>query len=168
MEFIFKVSQRRELIAQRKNIEMSDSIMQFFTDRTVSARMGKEMTLSITEFFRRFEIHFSPKRFVKIRHYGFLQNHGRTTRLNAIRKELQLQLLPPKVQVPVAVIMLVQYGHYINLCPKCKQGKLILIAIVYPVGLASNGVNPGRSVVKLSSAKTAIHEGVIPGNKGSP
>ena len=51
MEFIFKVSQRRELIAQRKNIEMSDSIMQFFTDRTVSARMGKEMTVSITEFF---------------------------------------------------------------------------------------------------------------------
>ena len=55
------------------------------------------MTLSITEFLRRFELHFLPKRFVKIRHYGFLQNHGRTTRLNAIRKQLQLQPLPPKV-----------------------------------------------------------------------
>ena len=126
------------------------------------------MTLSITEFLRRFELHFLPKRFVKIRHYGFLQNHGRTTRLNAIRKQLQLQPLPPKVQVPVGLRMLEQYGHDISLCPKCKQGKLILVAIVYPVGLISNGVNPGRSVVKLSSAITAIHEEVIPGNKGSP
>ena len=116
------------------------------------------MTLSITEFLRRFELHFLPKRFVKIRHYGFLQNHGRTTRLNAIRKEMQLQPMPPKVQVSVGLRILEQYGHDISLCPKCKQGKLILIAIVYP----------GTSAIKTSIAKTAIHEEVIPGNKGSP
>ena len=119
---------------------------------------GKEMTLSITEFLRRFELHFLPKRFVKIRHYGFLQNHGRTTRLNAVRKEMQLQPLPPKVQVPVAVRMLVQYGHDISLCPKCKQGKLILIAIIYP----------WQRAVKLSAAVTTIHEQLTPDNKGSP
>ena len=92
----------------------------------------KEITLSIAEFLRRFELHFLPKRYVKIRHYGFLQNHGKTKRLNAVRKEMQLQPLPPKVQVPVALRMLEQYGQDISLCPKCKQGKLILIAIVYP------------------------------------
>ena len=118
----------------------------------------KEMTLSIAEFLRRFELHFLPKRYVKIRHYGFLQNHGRTTRLNAIRKEMQLQPLPPKVQIPVALRMLEQYGHDISLCPKCKQGKLILIAIVYP----------GQRVVKLSAAVTTINEQVILCNKGSP
>jgi len=118
----------------------------------------KEMTLPIAEFLRRFELHFLPKRYVKIRHYGFLQNHGKTKRLNAVRATMNLQPLPPKVQVPVAVRMLEQYGHDISLCPKCKQGKLVLIAIVYP----------GRSVVTLSSAITTIQEPVTPDNKGSP
>jgi hypothetical protein len=118
----------------------------------------KEMTLSIAEFLRRFEIHFLPKRFVKIRHYGFLQNQGKTKRLNEVRKEMNLQPVPPKVQIPVGLRMLEQYGHDISLCPKCKQGKLILIAIVYP----------GQRVVKLSAAVTTINEQVTLRNKGSP
>jgi Putative transposase/Transposase zinc-binding domain len=119
---------------------------------------GKEMSLSIAEFLRRFELHFLPKRYVKIRHYGFLQNHGKIKRLDAVRATMQLQPLPPKVQAPVALRMLEQYGQDISLCPKCKQGRLILIAIVYP----------GRTAVKLSSAITTIHEPVIFRNKASP
>ena len=72
----------------------------------------------------------------KIRHYGFLQNHGKTARLNAVRKEMKLQPLLPKINVPVAVRMLEQYGHDITQCPKCKTGKLQLIAIVYPKEVA--------------------------------
>ena len=92
----------------------------------------KTMTISIAEFLRRFELHFLPKRFVKIRHYGFLQNHGKTARLNSVRKEMNLHPLPPKINIPLAQRMLEQYGTDISLCPKCKQGKMILIAIVYP------------------------------------
>ena len=118
----------------------------------------KEMTLSIAEFLRRFELHFLPKRYVKIRHYGFLQNQGKTKRLNALRAVMNLQPLPPKVQIPVALRMLEQYGHDISLCPKCKQGKLILVAIVYA----------GQRAVKLSAAVTTINEQVILHNKASP
>ena len=92
----------------------------------------KNMTISIAEFLRRFELHFLPKRFVKIRHYGFLQNHGKTARLNSVRKEMHLHPLPPKIHIPVGQRMLEQYGTDISLCPKCKQGKLVLIAVVYP------------------------------------
>lgn len=92
----------------------------------------KSMTLSIAEFLRRFELHFLPRRYVKIRHYGFLHNHGKITRLNAIRKEMQLQPLRPKVIIPVAQRMLEQYGHDITQCPVCKQGQMVLIAVVYP------------------------------------
>jgi hypothetical protein len=145
-------------ITRHRIISITDADVTFRYKDYADGNKQKEMTLSIAEFLRRFEIHFLPKRYVKIRHYGFLQNHGKTKRLDAIRKEMKLQPLPPKVQVPVALRMLEQYGHDISLCPKCKQGKLILVAIVYP----------GRSVVKLSSAITAIHEEVIPGNKGSP
>ena len=116
------------------------------------------MTLSIAEFLRRFELHFLPKRFVKIRHYGYLQNHGKTKRLNAVRAPMKLQPLPAKVQLPVAMRMLEQYGHDISLCPKCKQGKLVLIGIIYP----------GPGAVKLSMTVATIHEAVTPDNKGSP
>ena len=91
----------------------------------------KEMMLSHAEFLRRFELHILPKRFVKIRHYGLLQNHGKRKRLNDIRNQLKLSPLPPKVQVPVTVRMLETYGKDITLCPKCKHGKLMLIHIDY-------------------------------------
>lgn len=116
------------------------------------------MTLSIAEFLRRFELHFLPKRYVKIRHYGFLQNHGKTKRLNAVRATMHLQPLPPKVQIPVALRMLEQYGHDISLCPKFKQGKLMLVAIVYA----------GQCAVELSAEVTTINEPVTLHNKASP
>lgn len=37
----------------------------------------KQIPLSHGEFLRRFEQHILPRRFVKIRHYGLLQNHGK-------------------------------------------------------------------------------------------
>jgi hypothetical protein len=92
----------------------------------------KTMQLTIGEFLRRFEQHFLPKHYVKIRHYGFLQNHGKTLRLNAVRATMALRPMPPKVTIPVAVRMLEKFGKDIALCPTCKQGRLVLVAIVYP------------------------------------
>lgn len=93
----------------------------------------KEMTLSIPEFLRRFELHILPRRFVKIRHYGLLQNHGKRKRLNAVRQQFKIGPLPVKVQVPVSQRMLEKYGKDITLCPKCNRGKLVLICISYPM-----------------------------------
>lgn len=92
----------------------------------------KEMSLSHAEFLRRFEMHVLPRRFVKIRHYGLLQNHGKIARLNSIREQLNLQPLPVKVQVPVGIRMMEKYGKDITLCPACNKGKLMLINITYP------------------------------------
>ena len=92
----------------------------------------KQMSLSTNEFLRRFELHFLPQGFVKIRHYGFLQNHGKTTRLNAVRANMELQPLSAVINIPVAQRMLERYGKDISLCPKCHKGKLLLVAIVYP------------------------------------
>ncbi len=91
----------------------------------------KQMTVSNAEFLRRFEMHILPRRFVKIRHYGLLQNHGKIKRLNTIRQQLHLQPLPAKVQVPVCQRMLEKYGKDITLCPKCNKGKLVLISTTY-------------------------------------
>ena len=107
----------------------------------------KEMTLGHGEFLRRFELHILPKRFVKIRHYGLLQNHGKIKRLNSIRSQLQLQPLAPKVQVPVSVRMLEKYGKDITLCPKCHQGKLEFIHIDY-----------GGRYIKISKTRASLSE----------
>ncbi len=118
-------------ITAHRIISISEHSITFKYRDYADRNTTKQMTLSHAEFLRRFEQHILPRRFVKIRHYGLLQNHGKIKRLNAIRQQLKLQPLPPKVQVPVAVRMLEQYGRDITLCPKCKAGKLVLVQISY-------------------------------------
>ena len=118
-------------ITPHRIISISEHSLTFKYRDYADGNKQKEMTLSHAEFLRRFELHILPKRFVKIRHYGLLQNHGKIKRLNNIRQLLKLQPLPPKVQVPVTIRMLEKYGKDITLCPKCSQGKLMLIHIDY-------------------------------------
>ena len=118
-------------ITSHRIVSISEHSVLFKYRDYADANRPKEMRLSHAEFLRRFELHILPKRFVKIRHYGLLQNHGKTKRLNAIRKQLKLSPLPPRVQVPVSIRMLEKYGKDITLCPKCKSGKLMLIHIDY-------------------------------------
>jgi Putative transposase/Transposase zinc-binding domain len=119
-------------ITKHRVISITEYSVTFKYKDYADGNKQKTMTLGIAEFLRRFELHFLPWRYVKIRHYGFLQNHGKTTRLNAVRKEMNLQPLQPPIHIPVQQRMLEQYGEDISLCPQCKKGKLILIAIVYP------------------------------------
>jgi len=50
---------------------------------------SKTMTLGVTEFVRRFCLHLLPKGLVKIRHFGFLSNRQRQTRVAQARALLQ-------------------------------------------------------------------------------
>ena len=61
------------------------------------AHGGKQgqMTLAATEFLRRFFLHVLPKGFVRIRHFGFLANRFRASRLALAR-----QLLAPSSSSP--------------------------------------------------------------------
>ena len=73
---------------------------------------------------------------LQIRNYSFFQNKSKMGRLNAVRKQIKLQALPPKINVPVAVRMLEQYCRDVTLCPECKTGHLQLLAILYPKDIA--------------------------------
>ena len=66
-----------------------------------------------------------------------LQNHGKIKRLNAIRAQLHLGALPPKVQIPVSQRMLEKYGKDITLCPKCNKGKLVWMCTSYAKNASS-------------------------------
>jgi Putative transposase/Transposase zinc-binding domain len=87
----------------------------------------KVMTLSTGEFLRRFEMHILPKRFVRIRHFGFLTNRGKTERIDAIRENMDLAPAAPKVEVSVSVRLLEKFGKDITKCSKCLEGHYELL-----------------------------------------
>ena len=87
----------------------------------------KSMTLSQKEFLRRFEQHILPRRFVRIRHYGFLTNRGKKERLKQLRKDMGLQEMPPIVDIPVTLRMLERFGKDITQCQECMIGKYELL-----------------------------------------
>jgi hypothetical protein len=138
-------------ITAHRIISISEPSITFKYRDYADRNTTKQMTLSHAEFLRRFEQHILPRRFVKIRYYGLLQNHGKIKRLNAIRQQLKLQPLPSKVQVPVRVRMLEQYGKDITLCPKCKTGKLVLMHISY-------GTQGERMPLRTASLAQAIRK----------
>jgi hypothetical protein len=88
----------------------------------------KTMTLTIDEFIRRYEQHLLPKRYTKIRHYGYLKNYKRTERLKQLFELLKLPAPPPKVRIPVRQRMLEKYGKDITLCPQCETSQMELVA----------------------------------------
>jgi hypothetical protein len=87
----------------------------------------KSMLLDEREFLRRFEMHILPKRFVRIRHYGFLTNRGKRTRLNNIRKTMGLEQIKAPVEIPVAIRLLEKFGKDISQCTQCTTGRYGLL-----------------------------------------
>lgn len=73
----------------------------------------KEMTLPITEFIRRFALHILPHRFVRIRHYGILSNHGRSKVIPKIQ-------VKQNYQTNICLIV-VRPSENTELCIKCKS-----------------------------------------------
>lgn len=138
-------------ITKHRISSITDHSISFSYKDYADAGKKKTMTLGIPEFLRRFEQHFLPHRYVKIRHYVFLQNYNKTTRLNAARLSMNLQPLPPRILIPVQQRMLEQYGRDITLCPQCGKGTLVLIAIVYTECLPV-AVNINREMVLHNKA----------------
>ena len=73
----------------------------------------KQMTLTHGEFIRRFAMHILPKRFVKIRHYGFLSSTWKRQKLKLLQEKLKVKVLE-KAEKKV----------FMPKCPCCKTGNL--------------------------------------------
>jgi len=82
----------------------------------------KTMTLDLREFVRRFCLHLLPERFVKIRHYGLLNNRQRKVRV-AQARALLLEVVPPAASAPAS-------PEPTRTCPHCGSDKLILVQII--------------------------------------
>jgi hypothetical protein len=96
---------------------------------TFSAKNRKEkctepITISAVEFIRRFLLHSLPKRFVKIRHYGFLANRNRAKNLKTIRVSMGLDTPIAKDIDLLEEMMQKITGIDITICPCCNKGKM--------------------------------------------
>ena len=78
----------------------------------------KQMTLTHEEFIRRFALHILPKRFVKIRHYGFLSSNWKREKLKVLQEKLKVKLIEKVEKKP-----------FLPKCPCCKTGNLHRIAV---------------------------------------
>lgn len=89
------------------------------------------MTLSATEFLRRYEQHnlsrlsgILPPRFCKIRHYGYLGNYKRKERVNEILQHMDLPQHAQQAVLSPGITMIEKYGTDIMLCKSCNKARL--------------------------------------------
>ena len=86
------------------------------------------ITITATEFIRRFLLHSLPNGFVRIRHYGFLANRNRTANLNTINCLMGSSASFKKQSPALEEMMLKLTGIDITICPCCNKGKMQLLA----------------------------------------
>jgi hypothetical protein len=116
------------------------------------------ITITATEFIRRFLLHSLPNGFVRIRHYGFLANRNRTENLNTIRCLMGLSASFKKQMVSLEDMMLKLTGIDITICPCCNKGKMQLLA-----ELPKLRARPAPAVIKVrcncwQSCQSYVHD----------
>ena len=92
----------------------------------------KTMSLEATKFIRRFLLHCLPSGFMRIRHYGLLANRHRRQKLARCRELLDQPAPEPRPKETAEAIMLRLTGRDILACPHCRNGQLVVTAILEP------------------------------------
>ena len=131
----------RVAISNHRITNVQDGSVSFtYRDRRDNDKV-KLMTLHAHEFIRRFLLHVLPSDFVRIRHFGFLANRSKATKLPIIRQLLGLSPHVPRPEktTPQELILLLT-GIDLTLCPSCRTGTMTVIRKIpkYPTMLLNN------------------------------
>jgi len=116
----------RVAIANSRIMTLKDGMVTFKIKNRKKNRT-EQITITAVEFIRRFLLHSLPKRFVRIRHYGFLANRNRSANLNTIRQLMGLSDPPEKQIASVEEMMRQLTGVDITVCPCCRKGRMQLL-----------------------------------------
>ena len=82
------------------------------------------------KFILRYLQHVLPKRFTKIRHYGFLSTRSKKTDLSIIRKALKVSNSKPTQKLSTRELLIKVYKKDPYLCPKCKKDSMVVVEII--------------------------------------
>jgi hypothetical protein len=109
----------------KRSMELTDSDTFIHKDYGDNAR-HKPITISGTEFLRRFCLHILPHRFVKIRHYGIYSSRARALKnKQGVKMKLSLK---PRETVQQRMKRLTGFDLY--QCPFCKQGTMHIVDVL--------------------------------------
>lgn len=111
----------RVAISNRRIVAVTDDHVSFRYRNRKRGNVIRTMTLGGVEFLRRFLLHVLPKRFVRIRYYGFLTNRYRKTNLARCRALLGE---PPPVERPDPEVSSEDDEDRVRRCPHCRVGRL--------------------------------------------
>ena len=115
----------RVAISNNRIIDMGNSTVTFSYKDRKNDDAKRTMALDANEFIRRFLLHALPKKFMRIRHCGFLANRCKKGNLLKCRKILGQDNMPDNLSNKSAKdLMLDLTGLDISTCPFCKKGKL--------------------------------------------
>jgi len=120
----------RSAISDHRLITMSKGKVSFRYKDYKKEGEKRVMTLSATEFIRRFLMHVPPKGFTRIRHYGLLANRFRARNIKRCRDLLgapEPEPIERYDEMDWAERYLALTGHDPLLCPVCKKGRLELV-----------------------------------------
>jgi hypothetical protein len=113
------------------------------------------MTLSSSEFIRRFLMHTLPSRFVRIRYFGFLANRFRKQRLDQCRSLLGAQ----SAESATSQVAADRFAGDSNAakatpqCPVCGCGRLLIVDVpATSTGLPSRHLLSGPHFASRSLA----------------
>jgi hypothetical protein len=122
----------RVAISNQRILSLQDGQVSFAYKDYADCDKRKVMTLSAGEFLRRFLMHVVPRGFVRIRHFGFLANRNRKTKLAAClsffgsRKPAE-PVSPRRNAVTPAWVRIIKEltGRDPRTCPLCTHGMML-------------------------------------------
>ena len=101
-----------------------------FTYLERKTKTSKTKTISGIQFLSYFAEHILPKRFVKLRHFGFLSARSKIKDLALIRKFLDALTPPSKQKLTTREFMIMTTGKDPYRCPSCEIGEMVIISII--------------------------------------
>ena len=113
----------RVAISNGRITDMTDDTVTFWYRDYRDNSSRKEMTLTHEEFIRRFLMHVLPKRFQKIRYYGFLANPVKKKKLKTLFDLQGEQMFKAKFSrdTPKDVILTELLSVDVHICPCCGK-----------------------------------------------
>jgi len=120
----------RVAISNQRLDSLDDGKVTFRYKDYAHSNAQRRMSLDAVEFLRRFLLHVLPRGFMRIRYYGFLANRHRAQKLQQVRRLLSDETSSSKTDPsnPEPPSPQAEPADELELCPKCKKGRLVVIA----------------------------------------
>jgi hypothetical protein len=114
-------------ISNHRLLQVDDQTVTFrYKDYRLGGRAAS-MTLSGTEFLRRFCLHILPRGFRRIRHYGILSNRNKAALLHGVRQRTQvIKAMDWKA------LSIERLGFHPDQCTACGQHAMVTIQNLLP------------------------------------